>query len=72
VNVDPEGAYVEAGEGVNRAQVLLPTQKEYIPVNAQRPLYKRKATWIIGLLVLLVVGGVIGGVAYHEMNKDDY
>jgi hypothetical protein len=72
VNIDPEGAYVEAGDGANRAQVLLPMQKEYIPVKAQRPLYRRKATWFIGLLILLVVGGVIGGVAYHEINKSNY
>lgn len=72
VEIESDGAYVEAGDGANRAQVFLPVRKEYVVVNHSRPLLKRKATWLIILLVLLIVGGVVAGIVVHEANKDSY
>jgi hypothetical protein len=79
VVIDPGGggAYVAAGQGENEAQVFLPARQEVVdrmvPVEVNRPLYKRKSSWCICLLImiiLLVLGGIAAGVAIHLVRKN--
>ena len=69
VDIERDGAFVQAGDGINSAQVFIPAQKEY--VTQKIPLLKRKAAWLVVVLIVVIVGGVVAGVAVHEANKSN-
>ena len=72
LEIQQNGIYLEAGDGADHIQAIVPPQKQFIPIpGPKRPLYKRKATWLIALLILVVILGVVAGVVVHEMGKNE-
>jgi hypothetical protein len=72
VDHEADGTFIRVAAGLDSATVCVPKQPERIVRETRKQhILKRKSTWIIILLIMIVAIGVIVGLVVHELHTND-